>query len=101
MLPEEIEAVLVPAVAFDGRGYRIGYGGGYYDRFLPEVPQAARIGAAFSCQVVAEIPADSHDVPADRIVTEREIIIPDRGASGSGSAAASPMAGGRGDAICA
>ena len=72
---EEIDAVLVPAVAFDRRGYRVGYGGGYYDRFLPEVPRAARIGVAFSRQIVAEIPADSHDVPADRIVTEEEIIV--------------------------
>lgn len=91
---EEIDAVLVPAVAFDRRGYRVGYGGGYYDRFLPEVPRAARIGAAFSCQIVAEIPADSHDVPADLIVTEQEIIIPDRGASGSVYAATFPKAGG-------
>jgi 5-formyltetrahydrofolate cyclo-ligase len=67
---EEIDAILVPAVAFDLRGYRVGYGGGYYDRFLPSVPQAVRIGAAFSCQIVAEIPADPHDVPVDRIVTE-------------------------------
>ncbi len=72
----EIGVVLVPAVAFDRRGARVGYGGGYYDRFLPEVPQAARIGAAFSCQIVAEIPADPHDVPVDRIVTEEEIISP-------------------------
>jgi 5-formyltetrahydrofolate cyclo-ligase len=67
---EEIDAILVPAVAFDRRGYRVGYGGGYYDRFLPEVPRAVRIGAAFSCQIVEEIPADQHDVPVDRIVTE-------------------------------
>jgi 5-formyltetrahydrofolate cyclo-ligase len=72
----EIGVVLVPAVAFDLRGYRIGYGGGYYDRFLPEVPRAARIGAAFTCQIVAGIPADPHDIPADRIVTEEEIITP-------------------------
>ncbi|MBN2437427.1 MAG: 5-formyltetrahydrofolate cyclo-ligase [Deltaproteobacteria bacterium] len=78
VLPREIDAVLVPAVAFDRRGYRVGYGGGYYDRFLPEVPRAARIGAAFSCQIVADIPVDSHDVAADRIVTEEEIIVPDR-----------------------
>jgi 5-formyltetrahydrofolate cyclo-ligase len=94
VLREEIDAVLVPAVAFDRRGYRVGYGGGYYDRFLLEVPRAARIGAAFSCQIVADIPVDSHDVPADRIVTEQEIIIPDRGASGSRDADAFPKAGG-------
>jgi 5-formyltetrahydrofolate cyclo-ligase len=72
----EIDAILVPAVAFDRRGYRVGYGGGYYDRFLPQVPRAIRIGLAFSCQVVAEIPAEPHDVPVDRMVTEEEIIIP-------------------------
>jgi 5-formyltetrahydrofolate cyclo-ligase len=72
---EEIEAVVVPAVAFDRRGYRVGYGGGYYDRFLPEAPQAARIGVAFARQIVAAIPADTHDVTVDRIVTDAEIIV--------------------------
>jgi 5-formyltetrahydrofolate cyclo-ligase len=73
---EEIDTVLIPAVAFDRQGRRVGYGGGYYDRFLPEIPRAARIGAAFACQIVAEIPPDPHDVPVDRIVTEKRIIIP-------------------------
>ena len=73
---EEIDAILVPAVAFDRQGYRVGYGGGYYDRFLPEVPRAVRIGAAFSCQIVTEISEDPHDVPVDRIVTEDETIVP-------------------------
>jgi len=72
---EEIDAVLIPAVAFDRQGRRVGYGGGYYDRFLPEIPRSARIGAAFACQIVAEIPPDPHDVPADRIVTEDELIV--------------------------
>ena len=72
---EEIDAVLIPAVAFDRQGKRVGYGGGYYDRFLPEIPRAARIGAAFACQIVTEIPPDPHDVPADRIVTEDELIV--------------------------
>ncbi len=74
--PGEIDAVVVPAVAFDRQGHRLGYGGGYYDRFLPGAPRAARIGVAFARQIVAEIPADPHDVPMDRIVTEREIIVP-------------------------
>lgn len=76
----EIGAVVVPAVAFDRWGYRVGYGGGYYDRFLPEATQAARIGAAFARQIVAGIPADPHDVTVDRVVTETEIICPARGA---------------------
>jgi 5-formyltetrahydrofolate cyclo-ligase len=75
----EIDAILVPGVAFDQRGYRVGYGGGYYDRFLLGAPQAAKIGAAFACQIVAEIPADPYDVTVDRIVTEEGIIIPSKG----------------------
>ena len=68
--PEEIDAIVVPAVAFDRRGHRVGYGGGYYDRFLPGSPRAVRIGAAFSCQIVDRVPADLHDLTVDRIVTE-------------------------------
>jgi len=75
--PGEIDAVLVPAVAFDRRGYRVGYGGGYYDRFLPKVPHAVRIGAAFACQIVPEVPIDLYDVQVERIATEEGIIIPE------------------------
>lgn len=75
--PGEIDAVLVPAVAFDRRGYRVGYGGGYYDRFLRKVPRAARIGAVFACQIVPEVPIDRYDVQVDRIATEEGIIIPE------------------------
>ncbi len=72
----EIDVILVPAVAFDRRGYRIGYGGGYYDRFLPQAPQAAKIGVAFASQVIKEIPVDGYDLPVDMIVTESEVIVP-------------------------
>lgn len=72
----EIDVVLVPAVAFDRRGYRIGYGGGYYDRFLPGCTQAARIGAAFACQVMEEVPVERYDVTMDCIVTEEEVLVP-------------------------
>ena len=78
----EIEVILVPAVAFDRRGYRIGYGGGYYDRFLPRTPQAVKIGVAFASQIIEEIPVDGHDLPVDLIVTEREVIVPADGPSG-------------------
>jgi 5-formyltetrahydrofolate cyclo-ligase len=78
----EIDAVIVPAVAFDRRGYRIGYGGGYYDRFLPQAPQAVRIGIAFACQVVDRLPVDVHDIPMDGIVTDAETIIPAGGRPG-------------------
>jgi 5-formyltetrahydrofolate cyclo-ligase len=72
----EIEAVVIPAVAFDRRGYRVGYGGGYYDRFLPGLLRAARIGAAFARQIVEKITADPYDAAVDRIVTETELIVP-------------------------
>jgi 5-formyltetrahydrofolate cyclo-ligase len=79
----EIDAILVPAVAFDRRGYRIGYGGGYYDRFLPRAPQAVKIGVAFASQIIEEIPVDGHDLPVDVIVTEREVIVPSDGPIGT------------------
>ncbi|MBU0653302.1 MAG: 5-formyltetrahydrofolate cyclo-ligase [Proteobacteria bacterium] len=75
--PGEIDAVLVPAVAFDRRGFRVGYGGGYYDRFLPKAPRAAKIGAVFACQIVPEVPIDRYDVQVERIATEEGIIIPE------------------------
>ena len=77
--PEEIDAIIVPAVAFDRRGYRVGYGGGYYDRFLPKVPRAARIGAAFACQIVPVVPIDRYDVQTEQIATEEGIIVPEDG----------------------
>jgi 5-formyltetrahydrofolate cyclo-ligase len=73
--PGEIDAVLIPAVAFDRRGYRVGYGGGYYDRFLPKVPQAATIGAVFACQIVPEVPIDRYDVQVEKVATEDELIV--------------------------
>ena len=75
----EIEAIIIPAVAFDRQGHRVGYGGGYYDRFLPGVPQAVKIGVALACQIVDGIPPDAHDAPADVIVTDEGIIVPGRG----------------------
>ena len=73
---EDIDVVLIPAVAFDRQGRRVGYGGGYYDRFLPLVSRAARIGVVFSCQIVPEVHADLHDISAQMIVTEAGIIVP-------------------------
>jgi len=70
---EEIDLVLVPAVAFDRRGYRLGYGGGYYDRFLSGMT-VHKIGLAFSCQIVGEVPVDWYDLPVDGIFTEKEFI---------------------------
>jgi 5-formyltetrahydrofolate cyclo-ligase len=73
--PEEIKIVIVPILAFDRRGHRLGYGAGYYDRFLSAHPHLIKIGLAFSCQEVAEVPAEQNDVRMDVVITERDRIM--------------------------
>jgi 5-formyltetrahydrofolate cyclo-ligase len=66
-----IDWVLVPGVAFDPEGHRIGYGGGYYDRLLALLPSnARRVAGAFEVQVVDRVPAAAHDLAIDALVTE-------------------------------
>ncbi len=72
--PEEIETILLPGSVFDERGGRFGYGGGYYDRFLAKVPEAARIGLAFELQIVEKAPLHEHDELLDLVVTESRVI---------------------------
>jgi 5,10-methenyltetrahydrofolate synthetase len=75
--PAAIDWVLVPGVAFDRAGRRLGYGGGYYDRLLPSLPRhAPRIAGAFRVQLVNRVPAGPHDIAVDAIVTEAEVILP-------------------------
>jgi 5-formyltetrahydrofolate cyclo-ligase len=72
---DELDAIIVPLVAFDRHGTRLGYGKGFYDAFLRELPRSIeRIGLAFSMQEIDHIPLLSHDEPLDTIVTEQEII---------------------------
>jgi 5-formyltetrahydrofolate cyclo-ligase len=69
--PQAIDVVCVPGVAFDDRGRRVGYGGGYYDRFLASAPRGLRAAIAFDLQVVqGDLPAGRFDVPIDVVVTE-------------------------------
>ena len=63
------DVILVPGVAFDRRGHRLGYGRGYYDRALAARPQARRIGLCHSFQLVEALPEEAHDEPVDYIVT--------------------------------
>ena len=74
--PEEIDAVLVPCVGFDGALRRLGHGAGYYDRYLPRCTKALCIGVAFEAQRLERVVTGEHDRSLDRIVTEREIIKP-------------------------
>ncbi len=62
--------VLVPLLAFDKAGNRLGYGAGYYDRTLAALPDAFRLGCAFSAQEIAEIPTGPDDVPLHAVATE-------------------------------
>lgn len=71
--PQDLDLVLVPGLAFDRQGNRLGYGKGYYDRFLAATA-AARIALAFDEQLFARIPAGDADVRVDAIVTPSQII---------------------------
>ena len=72
---EEIDLVILPGIAFDARGNRVGRGKAYYDIFLKEVPTAAaRIALAFEQQVVERIPPAPHDVPVELVLTEKRAI---------------------------
>ncbi|NHN88226.1 5-formyltetrahydrofolate cyclo-ligase [Acetobacter sp. LMG 1627] len=71
------DVILVPMVAFDRRGYRLGYGGGYYDRTLARLPGSKPVGYAFSAQEVAEVPVGPFDMALPIIITENEDIIRD------------------------
>lgn len=70
---KEDTLVIVPGVAFDMNGYRVGYGKGFYDRFLQDKRQMTVMGLCFSNQLVEDIPHDQYDIRMDKIVTE-EII---------------------------
>jgi 5-formyltetrahydrofolate cyclo-ligase len=75
--PGEIDIIVVPALAVDPSGQRIGYGGGNYDRALPRfVPPAVSIAVAFDFQLIAEVPATEGDVPVHEIVTDARQMTP-------------------------
>ena len=75
---DDLDLVIVPGSVFDERGGRLGYGGGYYDRFLSAFPRAIRIGLAFDLQIVRKIPLQPHDELLDMVITESRIIHTDR-----------------------
>lgn len=77
--PGDWDVIMVPLLAFDRAGYRLGYGGGYYDRLLSRATPAAlppvpTIGLAFALQEADRLPHEPHDIPLDWIVTEDEVI---------------------------
>lgn len=72
---KEIDAIIMPAVAFDLDGHRLGYGHGYYDRLLKRKEGKAKlIGLCFELQLAKKLPIEKHDVAVDKIVTEKRAI---------------------------
>ncbi|MGN0310588.1 MAG: 5-formyltetrahydrofolate cyclo-ligase [Bacteroides sp.] len=67
--PEQIACIVVPGVAFDDLGNRLGRGKGYYDRLLPRLPQAWKIGLCFPFQRVEEVPAEPFDIRMDEVIS--------------------------------
>jgi len=73
-LPDQLDLVMVPGVAFDRSGARMGHGFGYYDKLLQHArPDAPLVALAFECQLFPEIPTQDHDIFMDRIITEKAV----------------------------
>ncbi|MDR0904589.1 MAG: 5-formyltetrahydrofolate cyclo-ligase [Oscillospiraceae bacterium] len=73
ILPQDIDLIIVPSVAFDADGYRLGHGGGYYDRYLPR-SRAFRCGVAREQMLLPRVPRDEFDVAVDCLVTESRVL---------------------------
>jgi len=73
--PVNIDIVIVPGVVFDRKGNRLGFGGGFYDRFLGKLSNRTKlVGLAFELQLVDNVSSQSYDIAVDYLITEREII---------------------------
>lgn len=70
---EHIDLMIIPGIAFDKSGHRIGFGGGYFDKLLSKV-HCNTIGLAYEFQIIDKVPAHSYDVPVNFIVTEKRVI---------------------------
>jgi 5-formyltetrahydrofolate cyclo-ligase len=72
---EDIDLIIVPGVVFDEHCNRIGFGAGYYDRFLPKrAKNSSTIGLAYDYQIINKIPTGDYDIPLDFIISEKRII---------------------------
>ncbi len=72
-IPEQFDVIIVPMLGFDSSLHRIGYGGGYYDKFLTTQPKAKKIGICFEIGRLKSLPVEPHDISLDMIVTEQRI----------------------------
>ncbi len=73
--PSILDIVIVPGVVFDKKGYRIGHGAGYYDRFLPGLSKkTTTVSLAFDMQLIDKVPTERHDIAVEYIITEKQFI---------------------------
>lgn len=70
---EDIDLLIVPGLAYTRDGFRLGFGGGYYDRYLPPY-KGKTISLAFHLQVIPHIPVQEHDIPISKLITNEEVI---------------------------
>jgi len=74
--PSHIDLLLVPGLAFDNRGHRLGYGNGYYDRFMKIIsPDCFTLGISYSFQIIDKTPNSDHDIPVHAVLTEKFILL--------------------------
>lgn len=72
---QDIDIIVIPAVAYDKEGYRIGYGKGYYDRFLPKLRKdTLKVGFCYDFQLLEKLPHEPHDIQVDLIITPTQIL---------------------------
>lgn len=72
--PADLDLVVIPCCCLDKRGNRIGYGGGYYDRFLASLSSGVfKVALAYEIQIIDELPCEDHDFPVDAIITEKGV----------------------------
>ncbi|KAA0549415.1 5-formyltetrahydrofolate cyclo-ligase [Bacillus sp. BGMRC 2118] len=71
--PSEIHLLVVPGVVFTEYGFRIGYGGGYYDRYLSQY-EGSTLSLLLECQLVQQLPIELHDIPVQQLITEKRIV---------------------------
>jgi len=73
--PDAIDLIIVPCIACDTSGYRLGYGGGYYDRYLACASQVSSLALCRETQLLERLPREEHDIPVDFVITDKRVLL--------------------------